>query len=58
MTCSVISILKGSFVFAADLIRAMHDVGLSPEVEFIFISSYGAGTTSGEVGCCATSTTR
>src|SRR5262249_12368564 len=44
----VISILKGSFVFAADLIRAMHDVGLSPEVEFIFISSYGAGTTSGE----------
>jgi len=45
----VISILKGSFVFAADLIRAMHDVGLSPEVEFIFISSYGAGTVSGEV---------
>ena len=45
----VISILKGSFVFAADLIRAMHDMGLSPEVEFIFISSYGAGTVSGEV---------
>ena len=45
----VISILKGSFIFAADLIRAMHDTGLSPEVEFIFISSYGAGTTSGEV---------
>ena len=45
----VISILKGSFVFAADLIRAMHDTGLSPEVEFIFISSYGAGTISGEV---------
>ncbi len=45
----VVSILKGSFIFAADLIRAMHDTGLSPEVEFIFISSYGAGTTSGEV---------
>ncbi|MET3661474.1 hypoxanthine phosphoribosyltransferase [Aquamicrobium ahrensii] len=45
----VISILKGSFIFAADLIRAMHDAGLAPEVEFIFISSYGAGTTSGEV---------
>ncbi|HWK13537.1 MAG TPA: hypoxanthine phosphoribosyltransferase [Rhizobiaceae bacterium] len=45
----VISILKGSFIFAGDLIRAMHDMGLSPEVEFIFISSYGAGTTSGEV---------
>lgn len=45
----VISILKGSFVFAADLIRAMHDMGLSPEVEFLFISSYGTGTVSGEV---------
>lgn len=45
----VISILKGSFIFAADLIRALHDVGCSPEVEFIFISSYGAGTVSGEV---------
>ena len=45
----VVSILKGSFIFAADLIRAMHDTGMSPEVEFIFISSYGAGTTSGEV---------
>jgi hypoxanthine phosphoribosyltransferase len=45
----VISILKGSFIFAADLIRAMHDAGISPEVEFIFISSYGAGTTAGEI---------
>ncbi len=40
----VISILKGSFVFAADLIRALHAVGLSPEVDFISISSYGSGT--------------
>lgn len=45
----VVSILKGSFVFAADLIRAMHDAGLAPEVEFITISSYGAGTVSGDV---------
>ncbi|WP_292897484.1 MULTISPECIES: hypoxanthine phosphoribosyltransferase [unclassified Nitratireductor] len=45
----VISVLKGSFIFAADLIRAMHDVGISPEVEFIMISSYGAGTESGEI---------
>jgi hypoxanthine phosphoribosyltransferase len=42
----VISVLKGSFVFAADLIRALHAVGLSPEVEFISLSSYRAGTTS------------
>jgi hypoxanthine phosphoribosyltransferase len=45
----VISILKGSFIFAADLIRCMHGAGLAPEVEFILISSYGAGTESGAV---------
>jgi hypoxanthine phosphoribosyltransferase len=45
----VISILKGSFVFAADLIRALHAAGLSPEVEFISVSSYGAGMESGQV---------
>jgi hypoxanthine phosphoribosyltransferase len=45
----VISILKGSFVFAADLIRALHNAGLAPEVEFISVSSYGAGTESGQL---------
>jgi hypoxanthine phosphoribosyltransferase len=46
----VVSILKGSFVFAADLIRALHDAGMSPEVEFITLSSYRSGTVSaGEV---------
>jgi hypoxanthine phosphoribosyltransferase len=45
----VISILKGSFVFAADLIRALHKAGLAPEVEFISVSSYGAGTEAGEI---------
>ena len=45
----VVSVLKGSFVFAADLIRAMHKAGLTPEMEFISIASYGAGTTAGEV---------
>lgn len=42
----VVSILKGSFVFAADLIRALHDAGLSPEIEFMSLSSYQAGTVS------------
>jgi hypoxanthine phosphoribosyltransferase len=46
----VISVLKGSFVFAADLIRALHRAGMTPEVEFISLSSYGGGTvSSGEV---------
>jgi len=42
----VVSILKGSFVFAADLIRALHDAGLSPEVEFLSLSSYQSGKVS------------
>ena len=42
----VVPILKGSFIFAADLIRALHRAGLAPEVDFIFLSSYGAGTES------------
>ena len=45
----VIAILKGSFVFAADLIRALSAAGVAPEVEFITLSSYGAGTVGGEV---------
>lgn len=42
----VVAILKGSFIFAADLIRAMHQQGIAPEVEFITLSSYGKGTKS------------
>lgn len=42
----VVVILKGSFVFAADLIRALEKVGASPQVDFITLSSYGAGTAS------------
>jgi hypoxanthine phosphoribosyltransferase len=43
----VVAILKGSFIFAADLIRALHREGLEPEIDFIFLASYGAGTVSG-----------
>ena len=42
----VVAILKGSFMFAADLIRGMHRSGLSPHVEFMHLSSYLAGTVS------------
>jgi hypoxanthine phosphoribosyltransferase len=42
----VVAILKGSFVFAADLIRALHRAGMSPEVDFITLSSYKKGTNS------------
>jgi hypoxanthine phosphoribosyltransferase len=42
----VVAILKGSFMFAADLLRAMHRVGLEPHVEFFHLSSYRDGTVS------------
>jgi hypoxanthine phosphoribosyltransferase len=45
----VVAVLKGSFVFAADLIRALHFAGISPEVDFMSLSSYKAGTTSSGV---------
>jgi len=46
----VVAVLKGSFVFAADLIRALHRAGLAPEVEFMTLSSYRKGlTSSGQV---------
>jgi len=46
----VVPILKGSFVFAADLIRALNAVGLSPEVDFLTLSSYKKSrTSSGQV---------
>ena len=46
----VVPVLKGSFIFAADLIRAMHHAGLSPEVDFMILSSYRkAVKSSGQV---------
>ena len=41
-----VAVLKGSFMFAADLLRALHGAGLAPQVEFVHLSSYGAGTES------------
>ncbi len=45
----VIAILKGSFIFASDLIRALHEVAVEPEVKFLSLASYGSGTTAGKV---------
>ncbi|MER2606405.1 MAG: hypoxanthine phosphoribosyltransferase [Siculibacillus sp.] len=42
----VVAILKGGFVFAADLIRALHGADISPEVDFMSLSSYRDGTAS------------
>lgn len=42
----VVVVLKGSFIFAADLVRAMHRNGVDPRVEFMMLSSYGDSTVS------------
>jgi hypoxanthine phosphoribosyltransferase len=42
----VIPILTGGFVFAADLVRALHAIGVTAEIDFMALSSYGQGTTS------------
>ncbi|MCH2548183.1 MAG: hypoxanthine phosphoribosyltransferase [Alphaproteobacteria bacterium] len=42
----VISLLKGSFMFTADLIRALHKAGVRAQMDFMTLSSYGEGTES------------
>ena len=42
----VVAVLKGSFMFAADLLRSLHRAGLSPQVEFVHLSSYRNSTVS------------
>ena len=41
-----VAIMKGSFVFAADLIRCLSNRKAQPVLDFITLSSYGAGTSS------------
>ena len=46
----IVSVLKGSFVFSADLIRALSRAGANWSMDFLTLSSYGTGTeTSGRV---------
>ncbi|MBM3502533.1 MAG: hypoxanthine phosphoribosyltransferase [Alphaproteobacteria bacterium] len=42
----VVAVLKGGFVFAADLIRAVGRAGARPEVDFVMLESYREGTES------------
>jgi hypoxanthine phosphoribosyltransferase len=42
----IVSLLRGSFVFTADLIRALHFSGVQPQVDFMTLASYGSGTSS------------
>jgi hypoxanthine phosphoribosyltransferase len=42
----VVALLKGALVFAADLVRALHRTGASPEIECMRLASYGAAKES------------
>ena len=42
----VVGILKGSFMFLADLMRSFHRHDVHPRIDFMTLSSYGSGTTS------------
>ena len=43
---AAIAILKGSFVFAADLIRSLTAHDMNPDVDFMTLTSYGTQTIS------------
>ncbi|MEM7621010.1 MAG: hypoxanthine phosphoribosyltransferase [Pseudomonadota bacterium] len=46
----IIPILTGGFMFASDLMRALHKTGMSPEIDFLGLSSYhGQQTSSGAI---------
>lgn len=42
----ILGLLKGCFVFLADLVRALDHHGVAPAVEFLQVSSYGTGKES------------
>jgi hypoxanthine phosphoribosyltransferase len=42
-------VLTGAFVFAADLLRALHARGVDPAVDFVQLSSYGGARASSGV---------
>jgi hypoxanthine phosphoribosyltransferase len=47
---TIVGLLKGSFVFVADLVRALDRAGRAPRVEFMQLRSYGCGReSSGDV---------
>ena len=47
---TIVALLRGSFMFTADLVRELYAIGLHPEIDFMTLSSYGEGTeSSGEV---------
>ncbi len=42
----IVSLLRGSFMFTADLVRELYAVGVHPQIDFMTLSSYGSGAQS------------
>lgn len=42
----IVGILKGSFMFLADLMRSLHRHNVHPRMDFLTLSSYGSDTVS------------
>jgi len=42
----IVSLLRGSFMFTADLVRELYAIGVHPQIDFMTLSSYGHGTQS------------
>lgn len=42
----IVAVLKGSFVFTADLMRELYHAGVRPQIDFMTLASYGVGTES------------
>ncbi len=46
----IVSLLRGSFMFTADLVRELSAIGVHPQIDFMTLSSYGnASSSSGNV---------
>ncbi|MAR57048.1 MAG: hypoxanthine phosphoribosyltransferase [Rickettsiales bacterium] len=45
----IVSLLRGSFMFTADLVRALYRVGVQPQIDFMTLSSYEGTSSTGEV---------
>lgn len=45
----IVSLLRGSFMFTADLVRAMYKVGVQPQIDFMTLSSYQGTQSTREI---------
>ncbi|MDZ4200188.1 MAG: hypoxanthine phosphoribosyltransferase [Kiritimatiellia bacterium] len=43
---TLIGVLRGSFMFLADLVRVLHGHGIAAQIDFLMLESYGSATVS------------